>query len=71
MNLFCLAPDLHYLCTVKTAYRHNAQASLAILLPICVVLTHQRLYLPACFYVRQVPDAAAKSFLKKTNNYIP
>lgn len=45
MNLFCLAPDLHYLCTRKAASRHTAQASLAILLSICIVFAQEKLHL--------------------------
>ena len=49
MNLFCLAPDLHYLCTRKAASRHTAQASLAILLSICIVFAEEKLHLGITF----------------------
>lgn len=42
MILFCLAPDLHYLCTRKAASRHNIQSSLAVLPQVCVVFTEDR-----------------------------
>lgn len=49
MILFCLAPDLHYLCTRKAASRHNVQASLAILLSICIIFAEEKLHLGIIF----------------------
>ena len=39
------ALDLHYLCTRKAASRHTAQASLAILPPICIIFAQEKLHL--------------------------
>ncbi len=39
------ALDLHYLCTRKAASRHTAQASLAILLSICIVFAQEKPHL--------------------------
>ena len=49
MILFCLAPDLHYLCTRKAASRHNVQASLTILPPICIIFAEEKLHLGITF----------------------
>ena len=68
MNLFCLAPDLHYLCTRKAASRHTAQASLAILLSICIIFAQEKLHLEI-FYAGR-PRRTAE-YLSRTNNYIP
>lgn len=68
MNLFCLALDLHYLCTRKAASRHTAQASLAILLSICIFFAQEKLHLEI-FYAGR-PRRAAE-YLSRTNNYIP
>ena len=62
------ALDLHCLCRRKAASRHNVQASLTILLSICIIFAQEKLHLEI-FYAGR-PRRTAE-YLSRTNNYIP